>query len=93
MLPPSFFDHLADRLEIARYDINQEWLMKRRLVEPALIDGVMRPAGYEWEDNTAGPHRRNSSDGFAYHPQFMEVGETIIPFPFVIHSNQSDRVA
>jgi len=60
---------------------NQWWLMKRRLIEPALINGQMQPAGYEWEDNTEGPHRRTDEHSFKYHPQFVEVGETIIPFP------------
>lgn len=81
MFAPSFWDHLSDRLEIARYDTHQEWLMKRRLIEPALVNGQMRPIGYEWEDDTAGPHRRTDGHSFKYHPQFEEVGETIIPFP------------
>jgi hypothetical protein len=81
MFPPSFWDHLSDRIEVARYDTNQEWLMKRRLTEPALINGHMQPIGYEFEDNTAGPHRRTDEHSFAYHPQFEEVGEAIIPFP------------
>ena len=47
--------------------------MRRRLIEPAFIDGQMRPAGYEFEDASAGPHRRNTDGGFAYHPQFVDI--------------------
>lgn len=47
--------------------------MRRRLIEPAFIDGQMRPAGYEFEDSSAGPHRRNEGGGFAYHPQFVDI--------------------
>jgi hypothetical protein len=69
----SFFDGLSDRLELAVFDTNQELRMKRRLTEPAFIDGQMRQAGYEFDDRSAGPHRRNDDSPFAYHPQFVEL--------------------
>lgn len=73
-LPPSFFDGFANWLELATFDTNQELrAMRRRLIEPAFIDGQMRPAGYEFEDSSAGPHRRNAEGGFAYHPQFVDI--------------------
>jgi hypothetical protein len=47
--------------------------LKRRLLEPALVDGAMRPAGYIFAaDGSAGPHRRTEEGGFAYHKQFEE---------------------
>jgi hypothetical protein len=93
MFAPSFWDHLADRLEVARYDVNQEWLM-RRLTEPALVNGVMQPIGYEFEsDGSPGPHRRTDGHSFKYHPQFEEVGEATVPFPSAIHSKPLDIAA
>jgi hypothetical protein len=83
---PSFFEGLADRLSLATYDTNAELrerrltkllheaeMVRRRLIEPAVIDGQMRPAGYEFEDDSAGPHRRNDAGGFAYHKQFVDI--------------------
>jgi len=81
-------DWVAARLMPDLYDINKrvaydrntkrlealysELTMRRRLTEPAMVDGVMRPAGFEFEDLSAGPHRR-TGDGFAYHPQFVNI--------------------
>jgi len=81
-------DWFAARLMVEAYDINKrvaydrntrrlealysELTMRRRLTEPAMVDGVMRPAGFEFDDNSAGPHRR-TGDGFAYHPQFVNI--------------------
>lgn len=56
--------------------------MKRRLIEPAFVDGKMREAGYIFEnDGSHGPHRRSNGDSFKYHPQFEEVDDSTVPFP------------
>ena len=55
---------------------------KRRLIENAFVNGAMRAVGYLFDDDgSAGPHRRSTPDGFAYHPQFVEVDEdAAVPF-------------
>lgn len=70
-----------DPRKFSRYaqDLSRAILSMRRLTEPAIVDGIMRPAGFEFEDTSAGPHRRTSESGFAYHPQFVDL--TVTPLP------------
>jgi hypothetical protein len=76
-LPPSFFDHLADRLELAVYDTNQEWrdAMKIRITEPVFFEGKNRQVGEEM-DVERGPYRKVLTPnvyGYELEPQFVEL--------------------
>lgn len=44
MLSPSFFDHLEDRLNLAVYDINQEYQMSITGFEPGAIQAKLDAA-------------------------------------------------
>src|ERR1700740_3023580 len=88
----SVLDHIESELAIGLYV--EKWklerkrltkllheaedMKRRRLLEPAFVDGQMRSAGYVFDiDGTSGPHRRNDGEAFAYHPQFEEFEDDI----------------
>lgn len=75
------FGASAKGLERAIYELSREQGMKRRLVEPAFVNGAMREIGYTFEDISHGPHRRTNGESFKYHPQFEEVDDSTVPFP------------
>ena len=84
-LPPSFWDHLSDRLELAVYDTNQEWrdAMKIRITEPVFFEGKNRQPGEEM-DVERGPYRKILTPniyGYELEPQFVELPTEIKATP------------
>jgi hypothetical protein len=87
-LPPSFWDHLADRLELAVYDTIQEWreAVKIKINEPVFFEGQNRQVG-EILDVERGPYRKvapasyPSQYGYDLVPQFEELATEIKASP------------
>lgn len=87
--PPSFFDHLEDRLNVALYDTKQELHtrrlialldeltpMKFRITEPVFFFGKQRSVGEEME-GPVGPYRQVVMPGGLKNiPQFVELPST-----------------
>lgn len=67
-----------ERRRLTKLLYEAEAMKRRRLLEPAFVNGAMRQPGYVFDvDGSNGPHRRNEGEAFAYHAQFEEFEDNV----------------